>query len=358
MKTIIAIVLVLIILITPALAGCRSATDRPSAAPTENVQATVDAAVEATRKAEESQAATIEASVAATQSAAAAAQTPTEAAQEQLTPTPTPSSEEYTSMSEEELAALIDKAVNEAVAATEEAAAETESATTDGSLSQEEVQAIEETLALAEEAIALAEELIYVYSDLYVALAQEALVVLQETEQLLAETTKLIAAITEILIDVDQILDQGAQVTPETIDELAALAEAAEANAAKIQTQYATWFDDLLAEFDERAAAALAIPPTEIATNRREAINSAYDYIEAVTSSLADNKISAQELSALTQAGANASASLKAQGGPQLQNLVASLNDITAKIVQGQLPDIQGLLATLQAALPAPPSLP
>lgn len=353
--------LVLSTLVLTTLAGCRSAPAQLAPTPTQNVAATVDAAVEATRVAEHSQQATIEAAVSATQTADAAQislePTPTEAAGEQPT-IPPPSSDEYVTMTEEELAALIDETVNEAVAATQDAATTAETSASDGTLTQDEVQTVEVVLADAEEAIALAEELIYAYADLYVELAEETLVVLQEVEQLLAETTELVIAITAVVEDADQMLDQGIEVSAETIEQLVALAEAAGVNAAEIQVQAEGWLEDLQAELEGRATAALAIQPTEIATDRRGAISSAYDYIETVRGALVDDKISQLELSAIAQAGANASASLKAQGGPQLQNLAGSLDDITARIAKGQLPDVQGLLGTLEASLPSLPSLP
>jgi ABC-type transporter Mla subunit MlaD len=137
-----------------------------------------------------------------------------------------------------------------------------------------------------------------------------------------------------------------------------ALAEAAGINAASIQQLAGGWLQDLQAELESRASAALAIQPTEIAEDRRSAIVSAYDYVETVRSALTDSKISQQELADIAQVAANAAASLLAQGGPQLQNLAGSLDDITAKIARGQLPDVQGLLAVLESSLPPRPSLP
>ena len=220
------------------------------------------------------------------------------------------------------------------------------------------MQEIEETLALAQEAISLAEELIYLYASLYGDLATETLILLQEVEQLLAETTELIIAINDILIEVEQALDQGMAISPESINQILTLVEEAGNNAAAIQTQTENWLQDLQAELEARAAAALSIPPTEIPTDRREAIKSAYGYVETVRAALVDSKISQEELSAIAQAGANAAAGLTAQGGPQLEQLAGSLNDITAKIAGGQLPDVASLLAALESSLPALPSLP
>jgi len=44
---------------------------------------------------------------------------------------------------------------------------------------------------------------------------------------------------------------------------------------------------------------------------------------------LADGKVSPAELTQIAQSGANAGASIRAQGGPQLQNLAGSIDGIT-----------------------------
>jgi hypothetical protein len=358
MKTQTTFALVLGVLAVATLAGCRTGPAQQPDAPTENVSATVDAAIEATRTAEQSQAATVAAAVSATQTSTAAQAPATPTPPPEEPPTPTPSSEEYVTMTEEELAALVDEAVNEAVLATQDATAATETSTADGTVTQEEIETIEVVLADAEEAIALAEELIYIYADLYAELATEALIVLQEVEMLLEETTELVEATTAVVDEMAQLLDQGLELSAETISQLIALAEAAGVNATAIQTKAEGWLVGLQAELEQRATTVLAVLPTEIATDRRTAIASAYTYIETVQSALVDNKLSQLELSAIAQAGANASASLLAQGGPQLQNLADSLNDITARLAQGQLPDVQGLLESLEASLPPRPSLP
>jgi hypothetical protein len=99
----------------------------------------------------------------------------------------------------------------------------------------------------------------------------------------------------------------------------------------------------------------LAVQATEIATNRVEALQSAAQYVESVRSALADQYISPQELSAIAQSGANASAGLEAYGGAQLQNLVASIDALTAQLARGQWPQAQLNLGALESALPSRP---
>ena len=77
-----------------------------------------------------------------------------------------------------------------------------------------------------------------------------------------------------------------------------------------------------------------------------------------MSQSLADNTISSAELANIAQLGANASASLNAQGGPQLQQLSGSINDITAQLARGQAPQAQANLGNLEASLGSLPSKP
>ncbi|MFZ5916282.1 MAG: hypothetical protein ACOYZ7_05085 [Chloroflexota bacterium] len=363
MKTKIALTLIVTTLMVST--GCRSRPERGQPAPTDtaNVAATVQAAVAATQTAQTDQQVTVEAAVAATQTASTAQAAPTPTVEVQPTatlaaPTPTPDAETYLTLTEEELAVLIDQAVAQAVAASEEAAAVADDSAADGLLTEEEWQEIQQAVALAEEALALAEELVWVYTDLYGELAGEALVVLQEVEPVLAEMVELLAALTAILEEVEQALAQGVPISEETISQLLTLVETFGVNAEMLQALAEGWLQTLQAELAARAEAALGVLPTQIPVDRLEAIRSTYGYIETVRGALGDNKVSQEELAAIAQAGANAVAGLQAHGGAQLQDLANTLDDITARIAQGQLPDIQALVAGLETALPPLPSRP
>lgn len=344
---------------TEPLGGSLGATSTP----TPDVQGTVEAALQATVTAEAEEEARIATAVAATQTAmataapeegAAATGTPTPGAVAQPTPAPqTVSSETYVTMSEEELAALIDEAVNAAVAETEAAATATESATGDATVTQDEVETIEVQISGAEEAIALAEELLYVYADLYAEVATETLVMIDEMEALLAATTEMVVVMTDILVDVDTALEQNQVVSEQLIQDLEAAAIAAGAQALALQQEVATWPPTVEASLAQRANAALAVQATEVAGNRMEAIAGAYDYVEITREALSDRRLTAAELDAVAQTGANAVAGLQAQGGPQLQDVADQLNQVTASLARGQVPQVTGQLQALESALPA-----
>jgi hypothetical protein len=313
--------------------------------------AAADAAAEATKAAEADLAAAVDAAVEAT-SAAEAGLTATASAVTQEQPTAAPTEApppaptvDTSTLSEEDLAALIDEAVAEAVAATEEATTAMDTAASDGTVTYEETVNVEVVLSGAEEAVALAEELIMAYYSIYGAYYSETLYILEEME----EDLNTIAEAFELMM---QILEQGGEITSVVIEQILAALEAADVSAAEIQAQSEGWLEALQAELENRAADALAVQATEIATDRQGAIQSVLQYADTTRSSLADGIISQEELSAIALSGANASASLKAQGGPQLQNLTGSIDALTAQIARGELPQAKGSLGALEASVP------
>ncbi len=328
-----------------AQTSAQATTDAAAQGATEaqaSVQATTDAAVQATVVAETNVQATVDAAVQATVAAA---------------PTPTPSAE-YVALTEEELAALIDQAVAEATAATQASSVAAAEATADDAVNQEEVITVAVSLVEAEEAIAYAEDLIAAYYDLYGDLATETLVTLQAIEQDLAMMAESMVAINATLQEINTTLEQGLALAEETIAQMENAAQTAYDKASEAQMQTQGLIQDLQAELGNRAATALSVQPNNVATDRQAAIQSAFDYLDAVSQSLADNTISSSELANIAQLGANASASLSAQGGPQLQQLSGSVNDITAQLARGQVPQAQASMGNMQASLGARPSRP
>jgi len=333
-QTILTLVVGLIAAITLA---CDTTTP---AAPTPDTQATVDATVAATSTAQASTQATIDAAVQATQ---AAAPSPT--------PPPTPTAD-YSTMSEEELAAAIDEAVVEATTTTEQTATATSEVASDGTVMQEEVDEVETYIYDAEEAIAYTEELIYAYYGLYGELALETLELLIAIEEDLYTMADEIAEVNEILTEIEETPSE------EDVEQLEAAAATVIAIATEVQAQNQEWLEDLQAEIESRAAQALAVAPNAVASNRVKALLSAFDYVDAVREGLSDQQITQPELANIAQLGANAGASLQAQGGPQLQQLPGSINDITTQIARGQMPQAQANLGSLESMLGARPPRP
>jgi hypothetical protein len=335
-------------------------------APSEaDLKATVDAAVAATGTAQADLAATVSAAVAATSAAGQPTATATTVVQATYTTAPTavpPTAAPATpvvaptaappvptvdasTMSEEELAAAIDAAVTAAVAATQQATAATTTAASDGTLSAEETVAMQVTFTNAEEAIALAESLVGTYNQVYGEYASESLSTLQAIEDdltVMAENSQAIAGT----------LEQGSEAASAAITKIQVAAAAANASAAQAQAHSQGWLTKVQGELGTRASGALATQPTEIAADRQGALQSAAKYLETVRAGLADGKVSPAELTQIAQSGANASASIKAQGGPQLQTLAGSIDGITQQVARGELPQAKKGVDGLAGALP------
>jgi len=342
-NTILTLVIVLLVSVAIACGGTASLNTTP------DTQSTVDAAIAATGTAQANLQATIDAAIAATATSMAAEAT--------SVPSPTPSVE-YVTLTEEELAALIDQAVSDATVATQECTTATTAATADDTVTQEEVDMMEVYVMVADETIAYAEELIYAYYDLYGELATETLVLLQAIEEDLSTLAGEAEAIYDVLQEATVILEQGLTLAEETITQLETAAQAAGDKAAAIQTQNQEWFQNRQAELENRAATALSTQAHNVAGDRKSALLSAFDYIDAVRAGLDDNKISPAELAHIAQLGANASAGLNAHGGPQLQQFSGSINDITGQLARGQMPQAQANLGNLERSLGSRPSRP
>lgn len=347
-----------------AMIGCGlGPTPTPGLSDAE-VAATVNAAVAATGAAETNMQATIDAAVAATGVAAGqpAAQ-PTATATLVVAPTDTPLPEQAapapteapstptidaSTMTEEELAAAIEEAVLAAMVATNQAAAATNEAANDGTVSYEETVTVEVSLANADEALALAEALIVAYYDIYGVYASEAFYALSAIENELVAIEDDIETITQIVI-------QGGEAASAAIEQIQAAAVAAITNQAQVGVQIQGWHDALQAEIETRAANALATQPDQVASDRVGAIQSAFQYLEVVQTGLADGAISPEELSGIAQAGANASASIRAHGGPGLESVADSIDGVTTQVARGDLPQAKGSLSALESSLPRRP---
>jgi len=246
-------------------------------------------------------------------------------------------------MSEEELAALIDEAVAEAVAASEDVTTTTDQVASDGSISEAEIEEIEALLAESDELIALAYDLMDMYYDVY-SYADEALAVLTEMEDDLAYITTSLDSIAKIMV-------QGSEAATQAIAELEIVLADAGSWQQAAQAKNDVWMMTVDSDTQQRIADALAFAPNEIASDRAAAIQSATAYLEGVKGGLADQIITAEELAAISQQGANAVASIQSAGGRQLEKLAQPINDLTAQLAGGELPAARAGLAELEGVL-------
>jgi hypothetical protein len=316
----------------------------PATTSTPDVQATVNAAVAATAAAEKAVEATVSSAVQATTGAATPYPT--------YTPYPTPTPVNVDMMTEEEIAALVDQEVQEAVAASEQAAASTTQATSDDVVTAEELAQLEQEIAYAnqqiEEAIALADQYLALYYDL----AEETIAILTEVEQVLSEAAAVNAEIAQTLYEINTGLQQGYQAAQETIDLLESQAQEIQGQIDNVRGKADGWFEKVQGELQRRTDVLGNLQPTQLAGDRQGAFNQAADYINSIKSALGDGKFSKGELDSILQMGVNASASLRNKGGIGADQFAGMIDGLNRNVARGEMPQIKSGLGSLEMSLP------
>lgn len=342
----------ILVIVFASLVACKQAS-APTAPPV-NTQATVDAAVAATANAQVAMQAAIDAAVNATATANALANpTPTNTAVVVVV-TPTPVAEDtVATMTEDELAALIDDAVAEAYAASAAYSDVAAASATDDTVTQAEIQTTDVYYADAEEAIAYAEELMQVYYDLYGELAYEVIDELDQLESEMAALTEAILLLNDTMMEIADLMEQGLAMTEDVLAQLDSATQLITQNIATAQAASEAWHAAYQSAQTARMDAMLAMQPTDITADPAGALKSVAQYAQLGQSAMADYKITPEELAALAQQGANATASLNATGNPKLQELSGMINGVTGMLAAGDIPAAQANLNQLSMAMDA-----
>ena len=263
------------------------------------------------------------------------------------TPTSQPTVDPYT-LTEEELADLIDASCEEAATAYEEAITATTQATSDGTYTEEEVYDTIFYVYDAEAAIAYAEELLYQYYDLYGVYASETLELLYAVED---DLNELAAAMTEV----EAILSQGAETASAAVEQLNTTLENAQAKADEVRTKAQEYKDNLPTVLEERENRFADLAPTEIASDRDGAILQVYAYLDSVKAAFADRKVSPDEMGQIAQLAANAKAGINQSSGPLLKKFEGNIDGITRNMSRGDWPSAQRDIGGFEASLPDKP---
>ncbi len=362
MKRVLTFSYLSILLVAISLLGCQKS--EPTPAP--NSGATISAAVNATSSAQAAFSATLDAAVKATQ---AAQPTLASASAANKTATPKPGatatpSVSYVTMTEEELAALIDQAVKEAVAATTTATTTTTTTTSDSSLTTAEVQALTAAATTAQTEINQALALAQAYYDLYAEIAPQTLAALQAIEQDLNSMASSMSSMATSLSQISTTMAQGQAAAQSAITQLQSTATKASTAAASAQTKEKTWTQTVQNDVTKRGNDALAVKPNSVPTDLKGTVGSVNTYVDSVRTALTDSKITQKELQGISQAGANATAGLAKFGGGDAQGLSSSINGITKQIARGEAPKARTSFSSLEqsarsfASLPSAPSGP
>lgn len=331
-------VFVLIVLVSFVLSSCNLSME---ITPTPNIEATAAAAISATQTADANIEAAIEAGVAATQTALPTSEI---AADDDISVT----EGEYTQYTEEELALLIDEAVQDAVTASEQATTTTTQATYDNSLSQDEIDELYYYSSEAEELIYFAEELLEIYTYLYGDYAEYADDMISLLYLLEEDMDEILVFMGEAL----EIVESNDEISPETVTQLYEAAQSVGLSLETLSTNQDLIITTVEMVLAERENFAFSFNPDQMAESRADALIMAKDYALTMRDAFTDQKISAEELAELAQLGANAAAALESQGGPALKNLPDMINTLTAQAALGQFSAALSGLQKLEAAIP------
>ncbi|MBK8824412.1 MAG: hypothetical protein IPN58_17915 [Anaerolineales bacterium] len=278
------------------------------------------------------------------------------------TPTPGPTVE-YVNLTEEELAALIDEAVAEAVAATEQATTAVTYTTTDDAVTSEEVVYVYDYYYYADYYVEYAEDLMAEYYTLYADLATDMIVELNAIESELSQLNDTLTSIDSSLQEISSTLEQGLAVAEESIAKLEDAAQQAQTNAQEMQTQAQDMLSVLQSEQQGRVDQLSQIQPDNIPTDKIAALQSAFEFVDFAKNAMSDNKLSRDELTNLAQLGKNAQAGFANFGGaarpgagPDLNQFSGKFDEITTQLARGQMPQARGNVNQFESSLGSRPA--
>ncbi len=255
------------------------------------------------------------------------------------TPTAQPAPDAY-ELSEEELAALIDEAVEEAVLASEASSQATTQSTSDGTLSEDEFYEMAE--------YDYADDLIAAYYDLYGAYADDIVYLLTLMEEDLDE-------LIYILEETEALLSTGLDAAMAGMEQLNEAALNLSVHIADSQADREQFLSQVQTKLQEREDKFANISPTEIASGLPDTITQLHDYVEAIKTSFADRKIDLNEMTQIAQLGANAQASIRANGSSQLEHFGGQIDGLTRQISRGEWSAANRNLGGFEASLPERP---
>lgn len=325
--------LIILLIIAATFAGSISACGGSSEV---DVDATVQAGIEGTQAVQEEIENAVDEAVAAT-----------------LTAMPTATPVVIEELTEEEFADAVESSAEEAVQASESASEATEDAASDGEITEDELEDLYYlyywTLEEIEQALYLADE----YYELYAELLDLTIESLDELEEELETILNTANEVIVVLDDIAQTLEQGSEVAQQALDNLGQLGQQIADNAGMVKEHLPDWKGLRDQEFGQLLDDALDVLPNDIADTRLGALNQAKEYMQAVKDGISDGRFSLDELSAISQLGANAAASLSGIGAGDLVGIPDMINGLTGSFARGQLPEVNMGLGSLQNSLPS-----
>jgi murein L,D-transpeptidase YcbB/YkuD len=348
-------VFIIFLLVCMSIACGNSTTSNLSTAPviptaTIDAQATIEAAIAATSAAQANLQATVDASIAATNSAALPTPTNTSEVAATIVIPPVPPVDEMT-LSEEELQAMIDQAVEEAVAASTQASTSTTQYAADDDLTYDELEAMYVYLDAAEQALAYADDLIQAYYNIYGDLAYETVDYLLQVENDLEDIASSLETMSDAVGVAEAAIQQGAAIASETIEQLATTAQAVQSHLPETQALESGWSQHANFDRENRISQLAQIQPDSVPTDLTSTLREAFTFVDTVRAALEDNKLGRDELNIIAQLGANVSAGFNKHGGVKMQGLSGRTTEITGQLARGQFPQARNGLGSFESSL-------
>jgi hypothetical protein len=282
------------------------------------------------------------------------------------TPTPAPTIE-YVTLTEDELTALIDEAVAEAINATETTTSTVYYTTSDDAITTEEVAYVYDYYYYADYYVEYAEDLISEYYALYSDLAYQTIAEMQAIEAELEQLNTTLSSIDQSLQEISSTLAQGLELAESTITQLESTASEAQANAQEVKAQAENMLEVVKADQQSRVDAVSNIQANNIPTDQIAALQSAFSFIDAANAAMSDNKLSQTELVNLAQLGKNAQAGFQTVGnaggngpfggnGPANNNIdftqfSGRFDEITNQFARGEIPQARSGVGQFEASL-------
>lgn len=313
------------------LTACNQTSPQPTGEV--NLEATVNAMVQDSLQTQADAQATIEAAVQATQMAIESQATPVMV------------DEDYYKLTEEDLEALIDEAVNTALNASAEVSSTTSDATYDNMVSDQEVVYVSYAVAYADEAIAYAEYLLDVYYDVYGAYADDAIGALYEVESELESISNSLDAMEELLY-------QGADAVNAAMTELNDAAMQMEDKLTSAQENTQNWLSSYQATLDARQFELQNLQPNMEAMDRSQMVDMINGYVDEIRAGVNDGRLDRDEIQRITQSGVNAQSAINKFGGGQMQGWSDSITNMNRLASQGNSLELSSGAKNLSAGLP------
>ena len=251
-------------------------------------------------------------------------------------------------ISEEELAQLFDKTVNEAIYYASQLETATNESTADNFLTEDEFELLMKYYGLSQSEMEYALSLAEMYLEIYCDLGEETVDLLYKVAEDLENLSSMSDEAMELIFLLENILANGGTIASEDVSTFLQYSHQYVDLQTILEKHAGEWITALQGDLAVRANEYLQIQPSKVAGNRLEALIMASDYVTSVQNALGDGFLSNSELNNIAQLGANVEASFEYLNLPNMNNISGSINNITSNLARGQLPTAAANLGQLE----------